>query len=137
MIRPATVDDIPQLLAMGKAFADEAGVTARVGWDDDCAAALLLGLIENPDGILLVGDNSMIGGVVFAHPFSGVRVFQEMFWRSHGRDGVRLLKAAETRARELGATRSVMLGMHDMPDVGRLYARMGYAPSEQCFMKVL
>jgi hypothetical protein len=137
VIREATAEDIPRLLAMGKAFADEAGVTARVGWDDDCANDLLASLIANENGILLCSDSGMIGGVVFQHPFSGVGVFQEMFWRSHGRDGLRLLRAAESRARELGAERSVMIGMHDLPDVGRLYARRGYEPAEQAYMKVL
>jgi hypothetical protein len=135
MIRPATVSDIPAIAAMGKEFADEAGVTARVGWSDECIDELLNNLITNPDGILLVGDRCMIGGVVFGHPFSGKRVFQEMFWRSHGREGLRLLTAAEELARELGAECSVMIGMHDMPTVERLYARRGYAPAEQCYFK--
>lgn len=137
MIREATVSDIPEIMAMGKAFADEAGVTERVGWDDTAVHTLLEQLIDSPDGILLVGDRCMIGGLVFAHPFSGRRVFQEMFWRSHGREGLRLLQAAEDKARELGAERSVMIGMHDLPSVGKLYARRGYEPAEQAYIKVL
>lgn len=122
---------------MGREFAEEAGVTARVGWDDAQAEALLGHLIENENGVLLCSETGMIGGVVFPHPFSGLSVFQEMFWRSHGRDGLRLLRAAEARAKELGAARSVMIGMDTMPDTGRLYERLGYAPAERTFIKEL
>ena len=137
MIREATVSDIPALLAMGRAFADEAGVTDRVGWSDDAAAQLLEQLVENENGVLFCSETGLIGGVVFAHPFSGQKVFQEMFWRSHGRDGIRLLRAAEARAKELGATRSLMIGMDTMPDLHRLYSRLGYSPAERTYVKGL
>ena len=61
MIRPATVSDIPQIMALGKEFADEAGVTARVGWDDAHVEALLQNMIESDEGILLVSEDGMIG----------------------------------------------------------------------------
>ena len=41
MIRPATLKDIPRILEMGRKFADEAGVTARGGWDDESVAEML------------------------------------------------------------------------------------------------
>lgn len=122
---------------MGRAFADEAGVTQHTGWDDGAATELLAGLIESPDGILLCSNDGMIGGLVFGHPFSGQRVFQEMFWRSHGRDGMRLLRAAEAKARGLGAVRSFMIGMDSLPDLDRLYSRLGYAPAERTYSKGL
>lgn len=137
MIREAVTADIPAVLVMGKAFADEAGVTDKVGWDDGAVEALLNHLIDSPDGILFVGESGMIGGLVFAHPFSGARVFQELFWRSHGFEGVKLLKAAEARAKELGAVRSIMIGIDTMPDTDRLYARLNYAPMERLYSKEL
>lgn len=137
MIREATVEDIPDLLRMGRDFAEEAGVARRVGWSDESAEALLRQLVEVPHGILLRSDTGMIGGVVFPHPFSGQLVFQEMFWRSHGRDGLRLLRQAEAMARDLGATRSLMIGMDTMPNTERLYARLGYAPGERVYHKEL
>ena len=137
MIREATVEDIPACLGMGKAFADEAGVTDRVGWDDGAAKRLLRMLIEAPYGILLMGDNGMIGGMVFPHPYAGTMVFQELFWRSHGVEGVKLLKEAEKRAQALGATLSIMIGMDSLPDLGRLYARQGYEPMERLYGKGL
>jgi GNAT superfamily N-acetyltransferase len=136
MIRPATLGDIPALLEMGKAFADEAGVTARVGWDDDSVAEMLEGLILSDDGIVLVSERGMIGGVVYPHPFNAsVRVFVEMFWRSEDGQGLALLKAAEAQAEARGATKSVMVAMDGMERTQRLYGRLGYAPCEMQFIK--
>jgi GNAT superfamily N-acetyltransferase len=137
MIREATTADIPRLLEMGRKFAEEAGVAERVGWSDEAAQELLEQLVEAETGILLCNETGMIGGLVFAHPFSGAMVFQELFWRSHGRDGIRLLRAAEDRARSLGAQRSIMIGMDTMPDTERLYGRLGYTPGERAYHKEL
>lgn len=137
MIREATPADIPQVMALGKEFADEAGVTARVGWDDAHVEALLQGMIDSEDGILLVSGGGMIGGVVYPHPFSGTRVFVEMFWRARDGNGLALLKAAEKAARERGASQSIMVAMDDMDRTRRLYAALGYAPTEAQFMKEL
>lgn len=136
MIREATHDDIPAIMEMGKRFADAAGVTAKVGWDDESVRTLLGALIDNEDGVLLVCESGMIGGVVYAHPFNNARrVFQEFFWRSEGREGLRLLEAAEDAARARGADRSIMLGMDSLPRLDRLYSRKGYAPTERSYIK--
>lgn len=140
MIREAEVADIPAILVMGKAFADEAGVTEQVGWNEEDVEALLLHLIESPDGILLVGDRGMIGGLVIDHVFNRfTRVFQELFWRSEGFEGVRLLKEAERRAKALGASRSLMLWTQKMnPEAtGKLYERLGYEVGERVYTKGL
>jgi len=138
MIRPAIHDDIPWLLEMGRDFAAEAGVIEHIGWDDDAVTSLLESLIETDGGILLRSDNGMIGGMVYVHPYSGGKVFQELFWRSHGPgEGVRLLKEAERVAVGMGAKRSIMIGMADLPDLAGLYGRMGYAPIEQLYCKEL
>lgn len=137
MIKRATPDDIPQIMALGREFADEAGVTARAGWDDDHVRALLETLIENEDGILLVSDDGMIGGIVYPHPFSGKRMFVEMFWRARDGNGLALLKAAENAASERGASQSIMVAMDDMNRTRRLYGALGYTPVEVQFMKEL
>lgn len=136
MIRPATLDDIPGLLEMGKRFADEAGVTARIGWDDESVADMLAGLIESPDGIVLVSAKGMIGGYVAAHPFNrNVRMFVELFWRAEDGQGLALLNAAEAQSEALGATKSVMVAMDGMERTSRLYGRLGYALCEAQYMK--
>ncbi len=136
MIRPATYDDIPRLLEMGRKFADDAGVTARVGWDAFSVVELLEGLIDGDDGILLVSDKGMIGGLVYPHPFNrDIRVFAELFWRAEDGNGLALLAEAERLAAERGASKSVMIAMDGMDRTRKLYARIGYKPCEAQFMK--
>lgn len=137
MIREATEADIPWILALGKRFADESGVTEKIGWDDDSAETLIENLIASEDGILLRGDKGMIGGVVYGHPYAGTRIFQELFWRSEGFEGVRLLDAAERAAKAKGAERAVMIAIDGMPATDGLYARRGYEPAERLFIKRL
>jgi hypothetical protein len=136
MIRQATLEDIPALLVMGKAFADEAGVTARVGWDNDSVAEMLEGLILSDDGIVLVSDKGMIGGFVAPHPFNrNARLFSELFWRAEDGNGLALLAEAERLASERGASRSVMVAMDGMERTQRLYGRLGYTLCETSFIK--
>jgi hypothetical protein len=136
VIRPATLGDIPALLEMGRKFADDAGVTARVGWDAQSVVEMLEGLIEGEDGIVLVSDKGMIGGLVYPHPFNrDVLVFAELFWRAEDGNGLALLAEAERLAANRGATKSVMIAMDGMDRTRKLYSRLGYAPCEAQFMK--
>ena len=134
MIRPCTVSDIPFVMKLGKRFADDAGVTEQVGWNDDSVRDLLNVLIA--DHILLRGDQSILGGMVFKHPFSGELVFQELFWRSEaGREGLKLLDAAERIAAAMGARLMMMLGVDTMPGSRKIYERRGYRPAEFSYTK--
>lgn len=135
MIRDAVEADIPAIMDMGRKFADDAGVTNKIGWHDATVESLLRVMIEGH--VLLIGDRGMIGGFVFPHPLSGRMVFQELFWRSEGFEGVRLLAAAEKQAKAMGCERSLMIGIDTMPDVAGLYARLGYEPAERNFIKEL
>ncbi|OWQ98020.1 hypothetical protein [Sphingopyxis witflariensis] len=135
MIRPATLDDIPVMVEMGRKFADRSGV--EVGFCPDSVASLLAGLIEN--GICLVGENCMAGAVLFDHPFNrSHKAAQELFWWSEGRNGLRLLDALETAVREAGAHSLTMITLEAVnPETtGKLYARKGFRVLEHSYMKV-
>jgi hypothetical protein len=58
-----------------------------------------------------------------------------MFWRAEDGNGLALLNAAEERAAERGATKSIMVAMQGMDRTEKLYGRLGYAPCEVQFMK--
>ncbi len=136
MIRPATIDDFPMMLEMGRAFAEEAGVIARVGWDDASVIDTLETLMDS--GILLVSERGMIGGVIFPHPFNrDCVVFSEIFWRAEDGQGRALLAEAERLAIERGANVSTMGAMDGMERTQRLYGMLGYKYGEAQFMKVL
>ena len=138
MIREAVEADIPMIMELGKRFADDAGVTDMVGWEDEAVEAMLLTMIEG-EHILLVGDRGMIGGLVFGHPFSGRKVFQELFWRNEGppMQGIRLLDMAEKLAAERGCKRSMMFEIEAFSGAARIYERRGYLPAERNFIKEL
>lgn len=137
MIRECTESDLAFVMDLGKRFADEAGVTDQVGWDDASVEHLLRLMIA--EHVLLRGERSIIGGLVFAHPFNVHRkIFQELFWRSEGGgEGVRLLQAAEDKARAMGAERSLMLFLDAMPGAERIYERRGYRRAETSYIKEL
>jgi len=138
MIRDAVSGDIERIVSMGERMAALAQLA--VGYDPDSVALTLSHLIDSPDGILLVSDAGMIGGMVYPHPFNhGVRIGQEFFWYSEGRCGRDLLAAAEAKAKELGASHWTMLAQETMrPEaVGRYYGRQGYQPLERSYIKGL
>lgn len=138
MIRDAQASDIADIVEMGRRFALASGTADLVGWDVKSAAEYAGFLINHPDGVLLLGDRSMIGGMVFGHPFNNqCRVFLESFWWSEARGGLRLLDAAEAKARELGAVRMLMLSLDAMPSLDGLYRKRGFRPLEKTFVKEL
>ena len=123
---------------MGERMAAKAALA--VGYDRASVAVTLSQLIDSPDGILLVSDSGMIGGLCYPHPFNhAVKIGQEFFWYSEGKDGPELLAAAEAKARQLGASHWTMLAQETMrPEaVGRYYSRQGYAPLERSYIKGL
>jgi hypothetical protein len=123
---------------MGERMAARAQLA--VGYDPESVALTLSHLIDSPDGILLVSDAGMIGGMVYPHPFNhAAKIGQEFFWYSESNCGPDLLAAAETRAKALGALHWTMLAQETMrPNaVGRYYSRHGYSPLERSYIKEL
>jgi hypothetical protein len=124
------------MVEMGRKFAERSLV--HVGFCADSVARLLEGLIA--DGICLVSDGGMIGGLVFAHPFNNAHLAaQELFWWSEGREGLLLLSAFESACMERGAASITMITLDavEPEKTGRIYQRRGYVPLERSFVKVL
>lgn len=138
-IREASHDDIPAMLAMAERFACKAGIEETVGFCVDSVAALLAGLIDNPDGVALIGENSMAGGFVFAHPFNAAhRIGHEMYWYSEGREGLKLIQSLEAAFRERGADSVAMATLDALgaDSLQKFYLRRGYRPLDRNFIKV-
>lgn len=131
MIREATPDDVPELVAMGGEFI--ASVYAgRLGDDAEARAALMHRLIGTDDMALFVmerdaGVTGMIGMVIYPNPISGERTAGEVFWwvapDARG-SGVELLARAEAWAKAHGARKIQMVAPNAR--VARLYERRGY-----------
>lgn len=139
MIRAATLDDIPAMVAMGKRFTDKAGFADHIGYDEASVEALLTGLIEGDTGVCLIGPDCMASALVFPHPYNRAHnTAQELFWWSEGLQGLRLFDALERAVKAKGAHSLIMITVEAInPDkTGQFYTRKGYRPTERSFMKV-
>ena len=144
-IRPATLEDVPRLVAMGRRFLASSAYAGTIAENPAQMAACATALITAPDGVVLVAEGpgglvGMLGLLIVSHALSGERVAGEVFWwvepEARG-DGLRLLRAAEAWACGRGATRIQMIAPRAVPAVGRVYARRGYAPIETLYSRTL
>jgi hypothetical protein len=133
----ASEEDLPECLVMGEKFTTAAGFP----FDPQSSTDTLLNLMNSQDGILLMGNGGMVGGLVYPAYFDkSYRMAQELFWWAETPGlGVRLLTALEQWARSVSAHSLTMLAMADMRSnaVARLYRRSGFKPLENTFVKVL
>lgn len=140
MVRPARTEDIPMLLPMALAFLDaldEHGDTATI-------TGTLENMINADQAVVIVGDHSMLGGIVVPHFFDATRsMATELFWwvepqaRGAG-EGAALLKSFESWARASGASRVVMVSMASLSEtVGKMYEAHGYTSFESSYLKEL
>lgn len=134
-MREATHSDIPAMADMGRKFALKAA--PHVGFNRDSVERLLTSLIDSDDGLVLVGDSSMFGAIIYPHPFNSAhRVAQELFWWSEGREGLALFGEAEKRLH--GRCDSfVMITLETVnPDrMANIYQKRGFVPMERGFVK--
>ena len=153
VIRPATPDDFPAMVEMGKAFFEEAGHSAEHPF---CEQSFIhtLHILTNA-GLLLVVDKG--GGVIGmaaadvapAYWNHAIKVGREAFFyvRPEHRTGLgkHLIKALENVSLAHGATvfdlvaeqgkRTQKLSRGEA--LGRLYRAHGYVLAEQTFRKAL
>jgi GNAT superfamily N-acetyltransferase len=143
VIRPATLADVPRLVAMGLRFRRESPYAAlfaeNVDQLTDLAERLVTGeastmLVEARGGAVL----GMIGLTVYPESFSGVPVCGEVaFWvepEARGA-GVGLVRAAEAWAQAHGC-QVLHLGAPDAR-VETFYERLGYVPVERSYHRRL
>ena len=144
MIRLAVKSDMPELLRMSQAFFNVSGYSDITTLDADDAEIILTSLIES-NTLLTDGESAMLGFMVFPMYFNhNTTMAQELFWwvdedkRKSG-VGLKLLRAAEKQAKELGAESMMMISIADLDGekVNKLYKAMGYKPQESIFMRVL
>lgn len=149
MIRPATLDDIPEIARLGEQF------HAQAQWGDifpysveDCAASLT-GFMASDAFICLVADVGgivgMVAGVVSPVYFNRAHISgEELFWWVHPTKasqgiGLRLLDALEAAGKAKGCQSWQMKSIARLEGerMGKLYQRRGYRASELSFIKRL
>lgn len=145
MVRPLTIEDLPELAKMGPEFYKESGLLGQfipdvfvAKWTTfiNLGVGFILGLFR--DGKLAGG----FGAIVSDDFNDGAIVASECFWfvsaKARGR-GFELLIAYEEEARKRGAVRCSMIHLLSLQPnrLGELYERRGYKPIETAYMKEL
>lgn len=152
-VREATMDDVDALVAMAQRFYPESPYPHIYGdMPKEQAAGLVIvamqGLASHgvAPGIMLVAeeDGELTGMVCMfldAATFTPNVIAGEIVWwvepeHRGGATAVRLLKAAEDTAKARGANVIRMAALSTSPEqAGKLYERMGYAPTEVYYTK--
>jgi GNAT superfamily N-acetyltransferase len=143
LIRPATLADVPRLVAMGR---QQIAATYGEAVADNPAQleALATQLVTAPHAVVFVADRDatvvgMIGLVAFRHHLSGVPMVGEVMWwvdpAARG-VGLGLLRHAERWARAQGAT-EMQVAAPTGTTVGRLYEHRGYRAVETQYQRTL
>ena len=141
MIREATLEDIPALLALGQWMASESPRFSRLSFSRDRLTATLAQLIQSPQGFLWVAEEGggMVGGMaalIHPHWFSDDLVASDLalFMSPQARGGMaaaRLLRHYKAWAMAHGAVlvqAGVSTGLRT-ENTAQLYERMGF---ERC-----
>lgn len=134
MIRPATLDDMPTILALGAEFLAESP-HRWVPFDPDAFSGFAAHMIEH--GAIFLSDDGFIGGMLVPCYFNPAFTFaSELFWFAR-KEGRQLREAFEAWARAAGADAIAASGLVDDREaaVRRIWTRAGYAASEIAFMK--
>lgn len=150
MIRPPSPGDAAKLIAMGRAFFEEAGYEGSTDFflfnDDDFADSLAL---MNAHSLLLVADKAgeAVGMAAFdvAPAFwnRSVLLARELLWyvEPAHRQGIgrQMLQALEVAARDRGARVLDVIAEEGKRNLAlaRVYRASGFSPSEHSFRKVL
>jgi GNAT superfamily N-acetyltransferase len=149
MIRMATVNDIPSLLAMGRSFFDASGYSSITSFDKESAKETFEGLISNPLAVIFVKEVAgevvgTIAGILCPFFFNLDHLHgQEFFWwvdpDHRGNAGRELRERLEEWASERNAKSFAVAALCALnaDSVSKIYARAGYAPSDITFIKGL
>ncbi len=133
-MRRATVEDIPAIVEMGRAFHSYSPWN-HVPYDDDATGLFAANVIQN--GVIFLTDEGMCGGVITPFYFApSFKLAVEMFWWApkHGRG---LRKAFEAWAQENGATAVQFSALSDKRSeaVNAVYTRAGFERAETAYIK--
>lgn len=147
-IRPATREDIPRIVEMGRRFYAASGYEAIAPVSDASIAGLAI-LTMDGAGVMLVAeaDEQVIGMVcLFIEPFTfnpSVTVATELAWWIEpecrgGMLAVRMMGALEEACRAKGAQWVRMATLvTSPPQAAALYERLGYQRGDSYYMRAI
>jgi GNAT superfamily N-acetyltransferase len=144
MIRPATENDLPDIIRMGREFV--AQLPLKFPFSPERAETIVRGAMA--DGGVFVADVGplvgMIGLIAHPHFFCEARAAQEMFWwvePGHRGSGIagQLLDTASGWAKERGCQMLNMVCVDELDGkaVAKMYERRGFVPLERSYVRFL
>lgn len=142
----ATIDDLKDLIEMGRAFFYEAQWQDLYEWDNISASSVLEDLINDSKALVYLAkkDGVAIGmAAAVLYPLwynTNILTAQEFFMYVIPEQrgiGTKLKNKLEEEARLNGARTMAMGSVEALPSLDTYYARSGYAPSEKTFIKRL
>ncbi|MFG6081595.1 hypothetical protein ACEUZ9_002219 [Paracoccus litorisediminis] len=128
-IRLAGADDVLRVVDMIEDL--RAAVDGMMPVSRPWTAAVVAGLIQNPEAVVYVSDGGFIAGSMQPTIIHPDRVAMEHGWFARDRSGMRLLRAFEAWAEDQGAVMVKMSTGASGPDLGRL----GYTMTEQNWVR--
>lgn len=149
-IRPATYDDIPDMLPMGKAFYEATGL-ADVGlnYDEGSLEQYMASLVDSDIATMFVvrdDDGTLMGGLACAKvpwylDFKQSVVMEQWWWvdeefRQRGAARA-LMTAMDDWAEEIGATHALMGDIGTGGAIGEYYKKKGFVEVETHYYKRL
>lgn len=130
-IRTATEADILRIVDMIEDL--RAAVDGLMPVSRPWTAAVVQGLIQSPDAIVLVSDGGFIAGSMQPTVVNPARVLMEHGWFARDRSGMALLRAFERWGADQGASMIKMSTGAVGPDLGRI----GYQMTEMSWVKAV
>ena len=144
MIRIATLDDIPAIVALGSRSMVDGPYANRGADNPEQSEKLARYNIEQAGKVLLWIEDwqavGMLGFVIFNHHFRGECTCQELAWyvlpeHRAGGAGIKLFWEAQKMAKEAGAKRIQFSAPNEQ--VGAIYKRYGFEQIEVCYERTL
>jgi GNAT superfamily N-acetyltransferase len=141
MVRLATIEDVPELVALGNSFVEQSQYRMLITPDNE-AITNTMSMLIRMHAIFVLGRPivGMLGIATYPHVWNGETCACEMFWwvePQYRGGGVRMLYAAEKWAEEKGAKFIQMIQPQSEPRLGEIYERLGYVPIERQYQKRL
>jgi len=128
-IRRAVWEDIPRVIDLVERLVLATGMGQAV--DRDWTGSTLASLITSPAGAVWVTDQGFLAASVTRTVISPDLIAQEHGWYCEDRQGLRLLRAYEAWAADMGATCIQVSTGIGGPDL----ARLGYRATELAWVK--
>ena len=138
MIREATTEDIPEIMALLAHLMMSSGALGK--FDEDAARAGAINIIEGEDSVMFRSRRGLIAGFTMSAWHSpGWLMAVEMWWWAEDKQWIPLLRAFEKWARDRGAD-EIRISATAGPEnnqIQRIFSRVGFEPSEICYRKEL